>query len=122
VEVWEEAVTVRATRNTFTAQRKDSFIRELAAEGFIPDDYRWASLEDADSPYRGIHWTVDCSWLTVDEDQVAGTQRFVFGIVVSAALMLILLVGVVLAGHPDAAGAHRAIPASAPQHTLGTPS
>ena len=39
VEVVGNGVTVRATRDTFTEQRKASFVRELAAEGFISDSY-----------------------------------------------------------------------------------
>ena len=33
VEVWEDSVTIRATRDSFSARRKDAFVRELIAEG-----------------------------------------------------------------------------------------
>ena len=38
VEELEGRVTIRATADTFSRRRKTSFIRELAAEGFISDE------------------------------------------------------------------------------------
>ncbi len=75
VEASDGDVTIRATADTFSKQRKVCFIRELAAEGFIPDDYRWFSLAGPESYSRGVRWLVDCSWLKVDEALIARTQR-----------------------------------------------
>src|ERR1700722_14737377 len=44
VQVRDERVTIRASRDSFTSQRKEAFIHELATEGFIPDEYRWHSV------------------------------------------------------------------------------
>ena len=44
VEERAGAVLVRATRDTFSSARKEYFIRELAAEGFIPDEFQWFHL------------------------------------------------------------------------------
>ncbi len=44
VETTPAAVIIRATRDTFSEKRKRFFIHELAAEGFIADDFEWHSL------------------------------------------------------------------------------
>ena len=75
VEVGEAGVTVRATRDTFTEQRKASFVRELAAEGFIADTYRWFSSAAAES-YLGVHWQIDYSWLVIPPQAIATARRF----------------------------------------------
>jgi hypothetical protein len=62
---------IRAAFDNFTEARKIYFIKELAAEGFIPDHYQWFSDPNADG-YFGIPWIIDDSWLEVDR---AGTQR-----------------------------------------------
>ncbi len=47
VEVWEDAVTIRATRNTFSPPRRAAFVRELIAEGFIAPDYCYGAAPGA---------------------------------------------------------------------------
>src|SRR5258708_19436005 len=43
VENRPDGVVIRATRDNFSEARKSFFIRELAAEGFIPDACGWFS-------------------------------------------------------------------------------
>src|ERR1700677_1863250 len=66
VDVLDEAVTIRASRNTFSKRRKISFVRELVAEGFIPDEFQWSSLPDAEPDYP-IQWLVDRSRFEIVE-------------------------------------------------------
>ncbi len=73
-----DTVIVRATRNTFSERRKVSFIRELAAEGFIPDGCQWYPLP-AGMPK--IHWVIDVSWLRLSETVKARTRRWIYGAV-----------------------------------------
>jgi hypothetical protein len=44
VEKQGDGIVIHATRDTFSPERKENFIRALAAEGFIPDDFRWFSM------------------------------------------------------------------------------
>jgi hypothetical protein len=99
VEVQDEEVTVRASRDTFSVQRKICFIRELAAEGFIPDECPWFSLAGPESSCRGVHWRVDIAWLKFDEAAAARTRRFVLKLLAGATLLLALLLGLMVTGH-----------------------
>jgi hypothetical protein len=94
VRVEESAgeVTIRATADTFSNHRKVCFIRELAAEGFIPDDYRWFSLAGAETYSRGVRWLVDFSWLKIDEALAARTARLVRRLIVPVTLLWMLMI------------------------------
>jgi len=117
VEVIDESVTVRASRNAFNAQRRDSFIRELASEGFIPESNLWKSLTGG----RGIRWIVDRSWMGFDEMTAAYGRRLGIGtfsgMLLGTALMMALLFGGYL-------GSFRVISPHPAQHSsanAGTP-
>src|SRR5512141_94968 len=62
VENRSDEVLIHATRATFSEERKAYFIRELAAEGFIPVDYKWFSDRSSFSGNPVVRWLVDCSW------------------------------------------------------------
>lgn len=47
-------VNIRMARDNLTAQRKAFLVRELAAEGFIPEHYAYWS----DSEMMGVRWSV----------------------------------------------------------------
>jgi hypothetical protein len=99
VEVWDESVTIRATRNTFSAQRRAAFVRELVEEGFVPEDCLSVFLSGAETSCRAVHWIVDPSWLIQDEAMAARTRRFVLKLTVAAAAMLALFVGSASVGY-----------------------
>jgi hypothetical protein len=69
-------VLVRATRDTFSSARKEYFIRELAAEGFIPDEFQWFQLSTSFPTQRGVRWIIDFSWLKPSPEIAASTGRF----------------------------------------------
>jgi hypothetical protein len=75
VESTPQSVIIRASRNTFTERRKQSFIHELAAEGFIPDDYEWLSLAGSEIS-RGARWVIDFSWLRISAASRGLADRF----------------------------------------------
>src|SRR5947209_10934805 len=75
VEEGEEEVVVSATRNAFSELRKTFFIRELAAEGFIPDEYQGFSGFGAVTWLR-VRWLVDTSWVKANEVHAALARRF----------------------------------------------
>jgi hypothetical protein len=95
VETSAAAVVIRASRNTFSERRKLSFIHELAAEGFIPEDYEWLSLAGAESS-RGIRWLVDFTWLQIDPAMTARTRRFMVRVIAGAALLWLVMMTVLL--------------------------
>ena len=56
VERSGDQIVIRATRDTFSAACKASFIRELAAEGFIPDHRTTGSPTPGAIGGSGILW------------------------------------------------------------------
>lgn len=58
-------VTIRCTKDNLSERRKVFFVRELAAEGFIPDEYQWFS-ETTTGSLR-VQWLKDWSWVKVPE-------------------------------------------------------
>ncbi len=95
VETSSAAVVIRASRDTFSDQRKRRFIHELAAEGFIPDDYEWLSLAGSELS-RGVRWLVDISWLKIDPAMTARTRRFMVRLIAGAALLWLVMMTVLL--------------------------
>ncbi len=98
VELSDESVTIRATRDTFSPRRKDFFIRELAAEGFIPDRFQWSAPDDAGTSFGRIRWLVDSTWLSLSEENRARSRRMEFRFLSLAVLLLSLLLELGLPG------------------------
>jgi hypothetical protein len=90
VDQAEDLVLIRATRDTFSSMRKESFIHELAAEGFIDDGYQSFSATEA-HPACPLRWRIDVSWLKLDAEQAALTRRFVFRLFGGAVLLWLSL-------------------------------
>ncbi|MDB6018959.1 MAG: hypothetical protein JWR19_3448 [Pedosphaera sp.] len=86
VEESSAEVVVRATRNTFSEQRKIYFIHELAAEGFISDHYRWFTSFDSFSWLR-VYWLLDASWLRPCQVQIVRSRKFMIRLLVSTTLL-----------------------------------
>jgi hypothetical protein len=86
VENGEHEVVIRATRNTFSESRKLAFIHELAAEGFIPESYRWFSSFTSTSWPR-VRWAVEMSWLTLNPIMAACANRFMIRALLGAGLL-----------------------------------
>ena len=97
VEVIGNAITIRASGDTFSRRRKISFLRELVAEGFIPDEYQWSSFSAVRSDYP-IVWVVDRSGFEVIEENLA-SRRLAIRLVTATALMVALLMGALFSGH-----------------------
>lgn len=64
VENHGDSVSIRAVRDNFSERRKALFIHELAAEGFIPDEFQYFTNTDA-SALLGVRWVIDGSWIRV---------------------------------------------------------
>jgi hypothetical protein len=99
VEETAGEVTILATADTFSDHRKICFIRELAAEGFIPDGYRWFSLTSQETYTRGVRWLVDSSWLKLDEAILARTDRLVRRYILPVILLWLFFIYLIYPGH-----------------------
>ncbi|HTQ30367.1 MAG TPA: hypothetical protein VMI53_04080 [Opitutaceae bacterium] len=84
-------VIIRATRDTFSERRKCYFIRELAAEGFIPDSYEWFSLAYPES-FRGVRWLVDFSWVKLPPAILTRARNSMIRMFYGAALIWLILI------------------------------
>ncbi len=93
LEVDGEQVVIRATRDSYSAARRACFIRELVAEGFLPDEYQWSNT---DSPWAvyGVRWCIDRRWLVLPREVVKRTSRWALRMwLVGTLLWLGMLVG-----------------------------
>jgi len=91
-----DTVVVRATRNTFSERRKVAFIRQLAAEGFIPDGCQWYPLP-AGMPR--IRWVIDVSWLRLSELAKSRTRRLMLSLLGGGVLLWTALLSGLLLTH-----------------------
>jgi len=98
VEVSDECVTIRASRDTFSSSRRESFIRNLVSEGFIPERYRWSTLGDPGISYGGICWLVDYTWMRISEDVLAISRRFVLRLFAGSIVLALFLLELGVAG------------------------
>jgi hypothetical protein len=105
VEQNENGVIIRAAWDNFSDRRKAFFIKEIAAEGFIPDRYQWFSNFE-ENGYTGIRWVIDRSWLKVHPGPVQKARKFMFWMLLAGGfLWLLLMVGLALPKKHPARGA-----------------
>ena len=102
VQTRDGEVTIRATRDSFTLKRKEYFIHELAAEGFIPDVYGWFSMDAGGSGRMGVRWVVDDAWPGTAPEEKAASNLVLLGLLSGSALLLALTLCVLFAGRPEA--------------------
>jgi hypothetical protein len=92
-------VTVRATKGNCSEERKGAFIRRLAAEGFIPDEYQW--LSDRVDESKGVRWIKDHSWLEISPAVTKRSNAFMKKLLIGAGLFWIAMIRVLLVSHPE---------------------
>ncbi len=90
-------VTVRASKGNCSEERKVAFLRGLAAEGFIPDEYQL--LSDCVDESKGIRWVKDYSWLRIAPEVTRRSNRFMIKLLLAASLMWIAMMRVLLVSH-----------------------
>jgi hypothetical protein len=116
----DETVTVRATKNNCPQERQISFIRKLAAEGFLPDEYQWFS--GATDGSNGVRWIKDLSWLKIEPAVKKHSHRFMKRLFLAACVLWIAMMRILLVSHDDKAAAKlpaekvRAPAAASPQN------
>lgn len=96
----DESVTIRASKNNVSEQRKISFIRKLAAEGFIPDEYQWFSGSTDGSD--GLRWIKDYSWLIKTQEAASRkSNRAVGRLFVAAGVLWVCMMRVLFVSHDN---------------------
>ncbi len=94
VEQNDDGVVIRAAWDNFSERRKTFFIKQIAAEGFIPDRYQWFSNFD-ENGYTGIRWVIDRTWLKVHPAAVEKARRFMVGTLLGASFLWLILMGAI---------------------------
>ena len=99
IENREDGVIIRAAHDNFSEERKFKFIRELAAEGFIPDHFQWFADRSTDGMPR-VKWLIDDSWIKSRQPLEHNTDRFVLRLFLTASVLWLVLIGklVIFAG------------------------
>jgi len=92
VENSEDSVVIRAARDNFSERKKVCFIRYLAAEGFISDEFQGFG-KSGSRRTTSISWVVDQDPLKCEPAQLQRADRFMIQLFISAsALWLALMV------------------------------
>ena len=91
-----EEVTIRAAFDNFSERRKRMFIRELAAEGFIPDCYE--RISGMDETFGGVRWVIDSSWVAVNRSVTRTADRLCARVLIGASLLLLMLLATIFSG------------------------
>jgi hypothetical protein len=80
-------VLVRAAKNNFSGRRKAFLIRQLAAEGYIPDRFQTFT---EDEPVAGLTWVLDRSLLEVGREATLRTGKFMRRMIAGGCVALVL--------------------------------
>jgi len=92
-----ENVTIYASRDSFSARRKELFVRELVAEGFIPDAHHSGYGAESDM-LQGVRWLLDYEWPARELTSEAGARRLARQLFISSSLLVAVFFGLVLGG------------------------
>jgi hypothetical protein len=92
------SVTIRTTRDNFSDERKVFFLRQLAAEGFIPDHYQW--LSDSTKGSFEIKWVKDRSWVKVHATVTRRTNRIMRALLVGSCILWVAIMRVIFVSNP----------------------
>ena len=82
-----ESVLIRAAQDNFSARRKAFLIRQLAAEGYIPDEYERFTEE---APVEGLTWVIDRSLLFIGAEARKRTGRIMRRVIAGGCLLWLL--------------------------------
>jgi len=104
VESGDDGVVIRAVRDNFSERRKCFFIRELAAEGHIPDSYQWFCGPGGDVCHK-LTWVVDRSWLDTHPASARRATQFARRLLICSAVLWLTFMGLLFSlGDIDMAG------------------
>lgn len=90
-------VLIHAARNNFSERQKGAFIRELAAEGFIPDHLEKIFDSDFSDPSIDVQWVIDQSWMQIyPAVRKSATRAVVTVLLVAVSLCVLLMTAAIL--------------------------
>jgi hypothetical protein len=95
VENEKSGVSIRAVYDNFSSRRKIFFIKELACEGFIPDEYQWFSDPD-DGGCFGLRWLIDHSWLQAGGSVAHRAEDLCLKILLGGGICWVALMGFIV--------------------------
>lgn len=104
-------VRIRATQDNFSDQRKSFFIRQLAAEGFIPDIFQWWNGGGA-----GLTWIIDRSWLKLPAVWTRRARKFMVKLLVFGGVLWLAMMRVLYVSQPGYSHPGNAKPATTVNH------
>ena len=84
VERKRETALTRAAQDNFSPRRKAFLIRQLAAEGYIPDQYEHFTEH---APLPGLTWVIDRSLLFVGPAAKRRTRRIMRRVIAGGCLL-----------------------------------
>jgi hypothetical protein len=90
VENNEDGVIIRAARDNFTERRKILFIRYLAAEGYICDEFQ----NFGKSTWRhsfSLIWAVERNWMKKAPAVLRGANLFMIRLLLAASILWLAL-------------------------------
>ncbi len=90
----DESVVIRFTKDNLTEKRKIHFIRQLSAEGFIPDQYQWYSGSTFGA--STVTWVKDFSWVKLPEKLMRRTSRVMKLVIAGSCILWLALMRVVM--------------------------
>lgn len=93
IENQGDHVLFRAAYNNFSERRKAFLIRQLAAEGYIPDCFE-DFTEQTHSP--GLVWVVDSSLLFMGPEARRSSSRFMRRLVLGGCLLWVVELALLL--------------------------
>ena len=97
VENYFNEVIIRAARDNFSERRKLLFIRHLAAEGYIPARYQRLGAFGG-TVQDGLTWVIDRTWLGRSATIRCEAKRFMYGLLISGALLWLVLISALFLG------------------------
>jgi hypothetical protein len=87
VENTKDLVVIRAAYNNFTPRRKAFLIRQLAAEGYIPDRFE---LVTEGEEHQGLLWVIDRSLLVIGAEAKRRSSRFMGRLLLGSCLLWLM--------------------------------
>ncbi len=89
-------VLIRAAYDNFSPRRKAFLIRQLAAEGYIPDAFEYFTEE---TTIPGLLWVIDRSLVSVGPEARRRSSRFMGRLLLGSCLLWLMELALLLKPH-----------------------
>lgn len=89
VETVNGNTVIRAAKDNFSEARKNAFIRWLAQEGFIADEYQYWNISNE---FAGIEWEVEKQWTRTPVELTEKIRKAIYTVVILTTIVWIIIV------------------------------